>query len=183
MDEIAHDLQMSKKTIYKFFPSKEKLVEKIIDDSLYSANNMINAILGTEEDVVTKYVKFMNMYCRIVANSRERWLKDLQLHMPELWQKIDNFRNDKIYSGLSQLLKQGRKEKYIENYPTEIIIACFSSTIRATIDPDFILNNKFSIEEAFIYTFEMLLNGILTRAGREKYQKVKNEIFEHELSL
>jgi AcrR family transcriptional regulator len=180
MDEISHELQISKKTIYKYFPSKEKLVEAIIENTVCTVNKEVDAILGTEEDIVTKYVKFMNMYCHIVANTKEKWLKDLQLHMPELWQRIDKFRTDKIYSGLNRLLQQGRKEKFIENYPSEIIIACFVSTIRATMDPDFILRNRFSIEQAFIYTFEMLLNGILTRAGKEKYQKVKKEIFEHD---
>jgi AcrR family transcriptional regulator len=180
MDEIAHDLQMSKKTIYKFFPSKEKLVDEIIENNLCIANGQIESILGTGEDIVTKYVKFMNMYCRIIADSKERWLKDLQLHMPELWQKVDKFRTDKIYFWLNKLLQQGRKENFIENYPSEIITACFVSTIRATMDPDFILRNRFSIEQAFIYTFEMLLNGILTRLGKEKYQKVKKEIFEHD---
>jgi len=36
MDEIASDLKMSKKTIYKYFHSKEELVEKSLETLMHS---------------------------------------------------------------------------------------------------------------------------------------------------
>jgi AcrR family transcriptional regulator len=175
MDEIARELQMSKKTIYKYFPSKEKLVEEISEDFINCASFDVNCIINARENVVVKFVKLLNMYSSRMMHHSEKWYRDLQLHTPHIWHKVDNFRTERILTIIKILLEQGKKEKLIEPYPTEIIITAFISTIRAIVNPDFILKNKFSMQEAFKFTFEMLMNGILTKQGKEKYQKTKEQ--------
>jgi AcrR family transcriptional regulator len=179
MDEIAKELQVSKKTIYKYFPSKEMLVEEISEDLISGINCQLDSIIDRKENVVVKFARALNMYSNKMMYHNEKWYRDLQLHMPHIWQKIDKLRTDRVYSGLKILIEQGRKEKLIENIPSEIIITSFISTIRSIINPDFILKNKFSMQEAFKYTFEMFLNGILTKQGKEKYLKTK-ELFQIE---
>ena len=46
----------------------------------------------------------------------------------------------------------------------------------SVMNPDFLVNNKFSIHEAFKITYEMLLNGILTEKGKEKFKKAKTHL-------
>lgn len=180
MDEISRELQMSKKTIYKYFPSKEKLVEEITDEMLNDAQCEIGAIIDSEDSAVIKFVKMLNKYMTNVNKFSERWYRDLQLHTPHIWKKIEALREEKILRGSKKLIEQGKREKLIEHYPAEIIIAAFISTIRTVMNPDFILANKFSMQQAFKYTFELLLSGILTVQGRELYEKVKLR-FEKEL--
>jgi AcrR family transcriptional regulator len=180
MDEISRELQMSKKTIYKYFPSKEKLVEEITDVMLNDAQCEIGAIIDSEDSAVIKFVKMLNKYMTNVNKFSERWYRDLQLHTPHIWKKIEALREEKIIRGSKKLIEQGKREKLIEHYPAEIIIAAFISTIRTVMNPDFILANKFSMQQAFKYTFELLLSGILTVQGRELYEKAKLR-FEKEL--
>jgi len=180
MDEISRDLQMSKKTIYKYFPSKEKLVEEITDEMLNDAQCEIGIIIDSEDSAVIKFVKMLNKYMTNVNKFSERWYRDLQLHTPHIWKKIEALREEKIIRGSKKLIEQGKREKLIEHYPAEIIIAAFISTIRTVMNPDFILANKFSMQQAFKYTFELLLSGILTVQGRELYEKAKLR-FEKEL--
>ena len=180
MDEISRELQMSKKTIYKYFPSKEKLVEEITDEMLNDAQCEIGAIIDSEDSAVIKFVKMLNRYMTTVNKFSERWYRDLQLHTPHIWKKIEVLREEKIIRGSKKLIEQGKREKLIEHYPAEIIIAAFISTIRTVMNPDFILANKFSMQQAFKYTFELLLSGILTVQGRELYEKAKLR-FEKEL--
>ena len=180
MDEISRELQMSKKTIYKYFPSKEKLVEEITDEMLNDAQCEIGAIIDSDDSAVIKFVKMLNKYMTNVNKFSERWYRDLQLHTPHIWKKIEVLREEKIIRGSKKLIEQGKREKLIEHYPAEIIIAAFISTIRTVMNPDFILANKFSMQQAFKYTFELLLSGILTVQGRELYEKAKLR-FEKEL--
>jgi AcrR family transcriptional regulator len=180
MDEISRELQMSKKTIYKYFLSKEKLVEEITDIMLNDANCEIEAIVDSDDSVVIKFVKMLNRYMTNVSKFSERWYRDLQVHTPHIWKKIETLREEKIVRGSKKLIEQGKREKLIEHYPAEIIIAAFISTIRTVMNPGFILANKFSMQQAFKYTFELLLNGILTPQGKELYEKTKLR-FEKEL--
>lgn len=180
MDEIASELQVSKKTIYKYFPSKENLVQEISENFISCATSDVEIILKSRDNVVVKFVKLLNMYSNTMMCHSDKWYRDLQVHMPYVWQKVDGFRTEKIFSIVKVLLEQGRKEKLIAPYPPEIIIASFVNTIRAIVNPEFILRNKFSMQEAFKYSFEMLLNGILTQQGKEKYLKTK-KLFETEV--
>lgn len=180
MDEISRELQISKKTIYKFFPSKENLVEEITNVMMNDAVCEIDGILESEGNVVTKFVNLLNHYNTNISKFSNRWYRDLQLHTPHIWEKMDKLREEKIIRVARRLLEQGKREKLIEHYPSEIIVAAFIATFRDVVNPDFILANKFSMAQALKYSFELLLNGILTPQGKEIYIKTK-ENFQKEL--
>lgn len=173
MDEIASELCVSKKTIYKYFSSKEKLLEEICTDTACEITSKIDEIVDSKEDVVIKFVKILNMYSNFLMNISEKWLRDLRIHTPHIKKNIDEKRNEKMNKVLTKLLEQGKKEKLIEHYPAPIIITSFISSIMSVVNPDFLINNKFSMHNAFKITYEMLLNGILTEKGKEKFKKTK----------
>lgn len=173
MDEIANELRISKKTIYKYFPSKEKLLEEICSDTSCEIMSKIEIIIEGKEDVVVKFVKLLNMHSNFTMNISDKWLNDLSIHAPGIKKNIDEMKNEQINKVFRKLLEQGKKEKLIENFPTPIIITSFNSSLISVLNPDFLINNKFSMQEAFKITYEMLLNGILTSTGKEKFKKIK----------
>jgi AcrR family transcriptional regulator len=176
MDEIAKELRMSKKTIYKHFPSKDILVSSVSDDIFSQMNSDISFVIDSSENVVNKFCRILSLYMSKLMHISDKWYRDLRLHAPELWDKIEKMRSEKIYSLLNKLLKQGKKEKLIEDYPNELILAAFVSTVKAVVNPEFISKNKYSLRRTFLFTFEMLLNGILTIQGRELYVKTKRSL-------
>ncbi len=173
MDEIAGELRVSKKTIYKFFPSKEKLLEEICSNTSCDIKDRIGSIINGKEDVVVKFVKLLNMHSNFTMNISDKWLKDLSIHAPAIKMNIDEMKNDQINKVFRKLLEQGKKEKLIENYPSPIIITAFNSSLISVLNHDFLVNNKFTMQHAFKITYEMLLNGILTEAGKKKFKKTK----------
>jgi AcrR family transcriptional regulator len=61
MDEIARDLQISKKTIYKHFASKEDLLQSVCDMRLYTMNEKIDEIAESHDDSIAKFIKMINL--------------------------------------------------------------------------------------------------------------------------
>ena len=173
MDELARELHVSKKTIYKYFPSKENLLEEICLDTSCEIMNKIESIIDGTEDVVVKFVKLLNMHSNFTMNISDKWLRDLSVHAPEIRKNLDEMKNEQVNKVFTKLLEQGKREKLIENYPTPIIIASFNSSLKSVLNHDFLINNKFSIHNAFKITYEMLLNGILTDTGKGKFKKAK----------
>ncbi|MBK8554036.1 MAG: TetR/AcrR family transcriptional regulator [Ignavibacteria bacterium] len=173
MDEIAGELHVSKKTIYKYFPSKEKLLEEICSDTSCEITDKVETIVEGNEDVVVKFVKLLNMHSNVTMNISEKWLNDLTIHAPQIKKNIDEMKNEQINKVLRKLLEQGKKENLIENFPTPIIIKVFNTALVSVLNPEFLINNKFSLQNAFKITYEMLLNGILTKSGKEKFKKTK----------
>ena len=64
----------------------------------------------------------------------------------------------------------------IEDYPTPLIMNILVNAVRSTVNPEFILNNNFSMKVAAQTTFKIILNGILTEKGKEQFVKSMKEI-------
>jgi AcrR family transcriptional regulator len=175
MDELAALLQISKKTIYKYFPSKECLVKEITKYWLKGSTKRIDKIVQSKTDVVTKFVLLLEDYSCELSTVSDKWIQDFQIHYPEIWKTVDLFRAEKIFHYARKLFAQGYKEKFIINIPAEIVITSHIAAIAAVANPKFILENNFSMNEALKYLFEMQLNGILTEKGRTKYYNQKKK--------
>ncbi|MCX6163031.1 MAG: TetR/AcrR family transcriptional regulator [Ignavibacteriae bacterium] len=175
MDEIASEMQISKKTIYKYFTSKESLLEETINYSLAESQKKMLAILDNGTDVINKLVLLLENYSSEVSEISDKWVRDLQIHAPNMWQKIDDFRTKHVYSIAKKLIRQGRREKIMESVPPEVIVESFVASLRAIVNPDFILRNNISMQQAVHYYHEIQLKGILTDIGREKYKQGKKK--------
>lgn len=172
VDQIARELRISKKTIYKFFSTKDELVETVATQLMTDVSSKIDHIINSENDSLTKILKLFEVMAGVVVRFSEKWLKDLQIHSPKLWQQIDAFRTKRAFTALGSIIRQGQIEGIIVEKPIELIIHIFVNTIRSVVHPDFLFYQKFDYREAFIHSFEILFNGILTKKGKTKFNKI-----------
>lgn len=176
MDEISSELHISKKTIYKYFPSKEKLLEEICSGTSCDIANRLDNIVDGNDNVVIKFVRILNFHSNFSRNISDKWLRDLSIHAPDIKKNIDEKKNERINKVVEKLLEQGKKEKLIEDYPSKLIILAFNSSLTSALNSDFLINNNFSMHDAFRITYEMLLNGILTEKGKIQFYKTKTDL-------
>ncbi len=173
MDEISSLSGLSKNTLYKYFPSKEKLTEEVVETSVEYINASVKKILSTREDAITKFLRILGFIVNSILKYHNKMLFDIKIHMPELWKKVDNLRTEYMYANISKIIRQGKKEKLICDFPNEIVIAVFMGSMRFIIDPQFISRVSFSLNEAVDIAFSVILNGILTPKGKNIYKKLK----------
>jgi AcrR family transcriptional regulator len=176
MDEIAAELKISKKTIYKYFDSKYDLVMESTRNMLIESGKKMDEVLRKNEDLASKLVHLMENYSNEVCTVSEKWIKDMRTHYPEIWKEIEDYRNEKIYVVSKKLIKMGAKEKILIDYPPELIIESYASTMRAIVNPAFLLQCKCTMQQAIDFVFNIHLNGILTPKGRLKYNEGKKKI-------
>ncbi|NWF88625.1 MAG: TetR/AcrR family transcriptional regulator [Ignavibacteriaceae bacterium] len=173
VDEIANELKMSKKTIYKYFPSKQILVKEVIFDFILANTSIIKGIVDQDSDAVSKFHLIVRTIAGILMRGMDRLFGEIQRHMPELWEEIDSFRSKLILENFSRIIEQGKKEKYFIDIPTTLILNVFLSAIRGVVTPQFLMNNKFSAVEALNHTISILMNGILTEKGKKIFNRLK----------
>jgi len=176
MAEVAESLSMSKKTIYKYYPSKNELVEAIM--RRFMQNHMaadITPILDSNANAVEKLGGLILVLSKNLPKLSEKFLNDLRKHLPLLWNEVEEFRTGIINKNISKIIEQGKKEGLIYDYPTEIIITIILSSIRGVITPQFIFDNNFSMKQAIQTTFKILMGGILTKNGMEIFYKSISE--------
>ena len=172
MDSLATDLQMSKKTIYKYFSSKDELVEIIVKSFMTQVKDKIDSVMKEEDNSLIRALHLFEVMREISTKFSDKWIKDIRIHHPELWETIDEFRTKRAYAVLGSIIQQGQKEGIIIEKPAELIIHLYVTAMRSIVNPDFLFYQKMNYKEAIQHTFEILFNGILTPNGKKQFKKL-----------
>lgn len=173
MEEIAKGLRISKKTIYKHFPSKNSLVDAALKVFQYSIKWKLTNNVKKQENAILKIKAITEIFADISLKLNEKLLYDLQTHRPDLWDSLEEFRGKLIKNLWEDIINQGKREGHIVDRPNDIIVTVIISSIRSVINPVFLLNHNYSINEAFRITFDVLIKGLLTPKGLKVYNKIE----------
>jgi hypothetical protein len=79
-----------------------------------------------------------------------------------------------MFGNLTKVIDQGKAEGLFLDYPTPIVMNMFVNSVRSVVNPEFILNNNFSIIEAAQNAFKILVNGIQPK--REEKFLIKQKL-------
>jgi AcrR family transcriptional regulator len=173
MDEIAAGLRMSKKTIYKHFPTKDNLIESLIDCECECHLVKEIEILDQKIGVIEMILQMIEYNLSDLSKYGEKWISDLQNLKPNLWDKYMQFKHNKHDTYFNKLIIKGRKEKLIKDIPLEIILTGIESIVKNVIHTDFLLRNNLSLKQALNYSIDILISGMLTEKGVKIYNKEK----------
>ena len=176
MDEIASELKMSKKTIYKFFPSKDELVMAIAKFFMNKMKSQILPALSTDKNAIEKLADLINILAKASEKISNKRMEEIKRHYPGLWIEIDRFRTEMMFGNITKVIDQGKKEGLFIDYPTNIVMNVLVASVRNIVNPDFILNNNFSIIEAARYAFKIIIGGIVTDKGKKIFNQTINKI-------
>jgi AcrR family transcriptional regulator len=165
--DLASELNIIKKTFYKHFRNKEDLVREVLTKYLRDAYTTVVTIIQAKSNVVEKFLslsKMVEIYFKIFNETSIARLKQYQ---PQLAVQINEFRSNRVIPLIKLLLKIGSRKKLIINIPPEIILQTFTAALGSIIDNKFIGTTDYSFRHTFKYAFYMLLNGILTKKGKQ----------------
>ena len=175
VDEIAANLKMSKKTIYKYFSTKEDLVREVAHIFINTHSSNIGAIIRKKYNAIEKLYHIFNYLGSAILSVNEKWFSDFHDHFPEIWEEIEVFRSKFMTTNITRIIDQGKKEGYVVDLPSIIIINIFISSVRGIINPEFIMLNKIPVISALDSTLGVLMSGILTPKGKIILKKLKTE--------
>ncbi len=176
MDEVASELGMSKKTIYKFFPSKDDLVMAIAKHFMNRMKDKILPALTSDKNAIDKLGELIKILAGASEKISTKRMEEMKKHFPEIWNEIDRFRTKMMFENITKVIDQGKKEGLFIDYPTNIIMNILVASVRTIVTPDFILNNNFSIIEAARSAFKIIIGGIVTEKGKRIFNQTINKM-------
>jgi len=159
MDEVAFQAGISKRTVYRYFRSKEEIIEAALDAFMAGVVKESERLIITEQDsasIISGFIKYIFTQGRFFASPQG--LKDLQQYYPHLWQKIDVFRAGRIHIVIEAVLSRDKNE-IIREIDPRIITAVILASIQAVVNPDFILKNGLTFEETVNQMSKLLIQA------------------------
>ncbi|TDD76459.1 TetR/AcrR family transcriptional regulator [Flavobacterium caseinilyticum] len=88
MDDIAGEMSISKKTIYKYFANKELLIEESVQIIHTEINNIINTITSQNFNAIEENFEIRRMFDDMFKSTDTSPVYQLKKHYPEVYQKL-----------------------------------------------------------------------------------------------
>lgn len=168
LDEIAAELGMSKKTLYKYFNSKEQLLSECISRTLIFIDTRTDEIIASEKSFPDKIAMIVSTIMSQFGRLSKNGAADLQRIAPDQWQRIEIFRREKILKKIGGLLAQGRSEGLIRTeISDELIMLILLSAVQGVVVPEVLMQHSFSAQDALHGIFHTIFMGILTDDARK----------------
>lgn len=172
MDELAKGLKISKKTIYKYFPSKTILMERVLSFLQEKTKRELYQIVDSENCFLEKFVGIASYFAAFsIKMSKNKFIDFLKTEL-KLWDAVDDFRTHVIEHVWEVIIRQGKEEDFIIDKNEKIILTMILSSLKGIVNPTFLTENNITIKTAFDETFFILINGILTEKGKIAFEKL-----------
>ncbi|MBR3340541.1 MAG: TetR/AcrR family transcriptional regulator [Clostridiales bacterium] len=161
MDDVAEQMGISKKTIYKYFNSKEEIFDQIVDyifDGIKARENEILNEEGLSIDERTR--KLLAAFPESFTAIDFAKLGDLKDKYPKIYKKMTR-RLESGWEPTIELLEQGRKEGiYREDADLTIFKIMMDASIAKLFEADTLKKTKIKYVECLNQIVDILLLGI-----------------------
>jgi len=165
MDDIATELRMSKKTLYRHFSSKEALGEAALAASFARVGQELDTLVRDER---LDFAERLRGLVRTVAGRHERAalvLRDLQRDAPALWQRLLELRRASVQARFGALLASGVKSGAIRaDVEPRLVLRMVLTLVDQLMRPDVLEELELSADQVFSSMLGVILDGI--RTGR-----------------
>ena len=168
LDEVATELGMSKKTMYKFFPSKEDLLKTIVHVMMNGVRLRVEAVVNSDKPFVEKAPQLLAIIGHQISVMSKQFLIDLQRFHPQLWKEIDEFRRERILTSVQTMFVQAQAEGvFRKDLDIELFILVFVSSVQGIVNPQTLAQHSFSAAGALRGIFTIIFEGAMTEEARK----------------
>ena len=172
VDEVAKSAGVSKKTIYQHFNSKEDIFWEVIRCRKSEKFDMFQDIYDLDIDFLEKMRLIGYRNAKDLSTAPITFLKDLQRNAPELSRKVEELRRESVVRIFEDFYQRGVEENYFRK---DIPVVIVSEMYYAMMNHMFTIaidSNQHSIEELYDYLSMIFFEGVFSREGFKKYNRI-----------
>jgi AcrR family transcriptional regulator len=168
VEELCADLGMSKRTFYRHFPDRDALVVAVLAERVAEYVPRIIENLtscGPVDEILRKH--FDALIQEVFSNVSTQLMADVQVLMPELWDRLDQYRSGAV-GIITDLLRRGQQEGSIRREVDPTVAGKLIQGILTNVaHPGFLVEQGLGFDQ-FIWTFkDLLLQGVLVPKREE----------------
>ncbi len=180
MDDIAQELAMSKKTLYKHFEGKMELLAAAFEQLKTRLTLKVETLVENRHIPFTVKLKSMlTVIANDLAPINHVLLQDLREHAPEIWKELQDYIRESAFLRFQKLIQEGIEKGFVSaNVNKSLIVLVYASAIQNLIDPTFLAqfpkeikeNLNLNTADIFDQVINMIYQGILTEDARKELQ-------------
>lgn len=163
MDDLAHELGMSKKTIYVSYKEKKGLFFDMVDYLFDNIAGKKKEVLEDKSlDTIGKIKSILGVMPESYSEIDFRQLYSLREKYPEIYKKVEE-RLETGWDEIIVLIEQGIKEGVVRDIPVFLVKTMFEASLEQFFARDVLVQNKISYNEALENVVEIIVDGIVAK--------------------
>jgi AcrR family transcriptional regulator len=176
MDDIAHSLGISKKTIYQYFKDKDELVKAIVEQDISETESECTNCLAIADNAIDEIFITMDNIIKHIKNMNPTILFDLQKFHFDSFTKIVEHKNSFLLSFIKKNLKRGMEEHlYRNDLHVEVLSRFRLEMLFLSFNLDVFPPNEFTLTDVTQIIMENFIFGLVTEKGYQLAIHYKTE--------
>lgn len=161
MDDLARELHISKKTIYKIIPDKKSLFNMMVDDIFDSIKQEErNSLEDENSSTLEKLRRTLGAMPEEYYNINFQNLNVLKEKYPKIYAHVEQ-RLETGWEQTIELLEMAMEEGVIRRISIPIFKTMFQATIEQFFQRDVLVENQIPYQEALQEVVSIMIDGIV----------------------
>lgn len=172
MSDIARELKISKKTLYKYVTDKNDLVIKSMAIVLDKQECEFEAINEKVEDPIEELIQITRLAEKHLKSIHPSVIFDIQKFHPQAWEQFECHKDHHIYLSVIDNLERGKKKGlYRKELDSEIIAKIFISRFDILFNPEIFPHSEFDLAKVNKEMMNYHLHAILSKKGKKQLEE------------
>lgn len=160
MDDIAYELSISKKTLYKHYGGKKDIVRAILTKYYEPKVDNIRAALTCNDDIPAALAKGFKAILSVVESGVPLFMADVKDDYPDLYELFEAKRRGTV-SRVVEFLKQGVEKGVVrDSVDPEITAGIMMTVFTQYMAPDNLRKEGLSVRQCLTTWFTILTGGV-----------------------
>jgi AcrR family transcriptional regulator len=169
MDDLAEELGISKKTLYRHFPGKIDLLEAVLADKFAGVEARLEEVTRAHpHNFAATLHELLAWTQRELDEIKPPFVRDMRQKAPQVFKIIERRRAALIERFFGRLFTEGQQTGMVrKDVPTKLIIEILLAIAQAIMNPPKMEELGMMPKEGFTGILKVVLEGVLTSKARE----------------
>ena len=177
MDDVAHELGISKKTLYQYFSDKSELVSEAVTYEFQIKQEMFALRDCDKMNAMEELLHYYMIQVKMILEYNPGFVYDLRKYYPTIYENYIRIKREKILDSVVRNLKKGKEEGFFRNELNEDIISRLTlMRIEGMLHSGLFTNEEMMSPKVFTEIFNYHVYGIVTEKGRRYFEENKEQL-------
>lgn len=153
MDEISRVMEISRVTLYKYFSTKEEIVEFIVDGFIEYMKELTHNPLDSVQSFGTRFLQIFEQTISLVVYFSDIILQDLETSYPDLFDRFNEAMREREEKILA-FFEEG-KQKGVFNQLNGRLLIKQDEILRGMFDVKYLMTNQFTVQQVLYDYFQL----------------------------
>lgn len=167
MDDVVHEMGISKKTLYEYFSDKTELVAAVMESLYQQRKHFMSEALGDKVNAVEEMLSYYIVQTKMIKDHKPTLNYDLKKYYPDIYTQVTERKRKHIYESVFRNLQQGKEQGlYRDDLNEEIIARLNLMRVEAIMSSGIFKQEEIVAPDFFKEIFTYHMYGIVSDKGR-----------------